>query len=790
MLLRAAAATILAHFGCATIFRAPRTALHPQTYPLTGTYSQTRRCLRYFKPNPARFKTFCSKLTFVDPPQKRHARESSESLNSINIYIDTTWTTARLEQVLCPLIEGKETETFKVSITYTDYYELIPESFDPLVVPECFWRLTQLEEVVMQMVLLTGSNQEPDPLVRLPSTLRSITLQYSRLVNPKVSGSTFKMNWNAFFASKPELRALELNHLSIEAPMPTLIPSALTAFEVPENLISGTIPADLLSNYPASSSIRLSFAKNKLSGSVPSALFANFQGAALTFDVSSNALLGTFPRFSRTAIDYVRLNFGSNRLSGTIPSDLLNYNLWGAPQAFVSLDNNLFTGTIPGDLFSAANTVDTHIYLNFAGNALNGSMPNFFANISSSFKLNSWSFDLSRNQLTGPINNNIWPPTSLGAAFVEALYESNRISGTIPATLFEAADPKIREFRLNLGSNLLTGSILPSLLENAPFEDFRLASMVLANNSLTGPLTPQLIGSGGRAVTFVLDISSNPIGGTIPADLFSSYLPADDGTTKLTVSIGNCGLVGTLPSLTTSNLGTLTLNAENNALSAIPTSSWASYLTIPDESTDLELNFAHNNFTGELFLPNKDPLNSLMSLNVYGNDFTSLIIGANSAYIIDLNVGMNTRLTGSIPKSLFSEGSYRELTLIANHTTLTGEFPEPVRGLYGLDVSNTSIDFCGSNWTSPWDYILFFCSLQHTNAGNCISKYPPPCQYGFNHTQLVPGVPSSSPAVPSSGVPSSVPIGDNPSAPNDAPSAEHSLIFCGLTGLVLLFLSI
>ena len=260
----------------------------------------------------------------------------------------------------------------------------------------------------------------------------------------------------------------------------------------------------------------------------------------------------------------------------------------------------------------------------------------------------------------------------------------------------------------------------------------------------------------------------------------------------LTVSIDNCGLTGTLPSLAGTQLYAIGLNAQNNTLSAIPTSSWASYLA---PTTDFFLNLAHNNLTGELFIPNKNVGNAgVLRLNVYGNDFTSLIIGAYSSYITHLNVGMNKRLTGSIPKSLFSNGPYGYLTFIANHTALSGEFPEPDRDLYGLDVSNTSIDFCGSNWTSPWDSILFFCSLQNTNAGNCINKYPPPCQYGFNRTQLVPGVPSSAPsstpAVPSSGVPSSIPIGDNPSSPNAASSAEHQLIFCGLVGLVLLFLSV
>ena len=390
-----------------------------------------------------------------------------------------------------------------MSIMYTDYYELIPESFEPLLIPECFWTLTQLRDVTMQMVLLTGSNQNSDPLVRLPSTLRSLTLQYSRLVNPKISGSTFKMNWNAFFASKPELRYLELNHLSIEAPMPTLIPSALIDFIVPQNLISGTIPADLLSNYPSSTSVRLSFAQNNLTGSIPTALFATFTGESIIFDASSNALIGPVPRFSFSS-SYISLNFGSNQLSGTIPSDLLNYNVWGASQAKLHLDNNLLTGTVPEDLFSAANTVES-VWLNLAGNALTGSMPNFFANISSSFLLGSWSFDLSRNQLTGPIkSNNIWTPTSLGAVSVQAHYESNRISGTIPTTLFEAADPKLANVVLNFGSNLLTGSLLPSVLESAPFEGYPDLFLILANNSLTGPLTPQLIGSGHYAPTFHL----------------------------------------------------------------------------------------------------------------------------------------------------------------------------------------------------------------------------------------------------------------------------------------------
>ena len=291
-------------------------------------------------------------------------------------------------------------------------------------------------------------------------------------------------------------------------------------------------------------------------------------------------------------------------------------------------------------------------------------------------------------------------------------------------------------------------------------------------------MTPQLIGSGHRAEDFSLDISSNPIGGTIPNDLFSSYVTDSNITNRyLAVSIGNCGLTGALPSIAV-GIRFLDLNADNNALNALPTSSWASYLT--SIAGSLGLSVAHNNFTGELFLPNR--VDSRLILNVYGNDFTSLIIGAKAGYIADLNLGMNKRLTGTLPNSLFAD-SNAELTLIANYTALTGEFPKPNRYLYGLDVSNTAIDFCGSSWTSPWDTILVFCSLKNTNAGSCINKYPPPCQYDFNRTQLVPGVPSS-------GVPSTIPIGDNPSVPNGASSTEHQLIFCCLMGLVLLFLSI
>ena len=640
--------------------------------------------------------------------------------------------------------------------------------------PDCFWTLTKLTRATLQNVIIAGSSksgQAADPLARLPSTLRVLRLFNSRLINPKVSGSNFKIDWSTFFASKSSLRELTLDNLQFEGTLPARLPAGLEAFYVPRNLLTGSLPENLFTDID-SNFMEFSAANNKLSGSILPRVITNFHGVSLHFEVNNNSLSGTFPKFTRMFYS-ASFNLANNRLTGTIPGDYFNNDLWGAESFRFNANNNLLTGAIPGNLFSLVNVKLTTLELELAGNALTGSIPNLFAAINPSLMVDSLVVDLSRNQLTGSINNNIWPPTSLGVSTLSAKYALNRISGALPsASLFSLATG-ITSIDLDLSGNELAGTIEPNFLTHVGHMDTTSVTLSLANNSLTGPLTPELVSAVQQIGGFSLDMSSNPIGGELPYDLLSSYGPPSSfAITDLTLNFANCGLTGAIPSVAFGP-GFLSLNVDANALTAIPTLSWSAYLSdgIRDDRA-LVISAADNKFTGALSLP---ATGSSLRLNVRGNNFTSLTFDSNSQHLMSLDVGMNPNMTGTLPSSLFDSSSYIT-SLIADHTSLTGSFPDASNqatpNLRKLDLSNTEINFCGSSSISSWNpYQLIFCSLVNTDVGACIANYPPECQADYKRSLVTPSTPSTIPATtnPALGVPTS----DEGPAP--APNAASSI---------------
>lgn len=732
------------------------------------------------------------------------------------IYANASWTSATLRDAVCAFVpEHVESDltTLMVHLGYAVPYAA--DVFAPLQMPDCFWKLTKLETIILYNVILTGSNvsgEAADPLIRLPPTLKRLQLFNGRLVNPKVSGSTFKPNWNAFFASKPDLESLELRGALIEAALPSFVPPKLE-LRLPNNLLTGTIPFDLFSNYDSDTSIVFSVPGNKLSGTIPSTLFKNAKGNSIEFDVSNNALTGPLPSFANTSWpkvtgSSVTFNLANNRLYGTIPADLFGNSVWGAAIASINVNDNLLTGTIPETLFSTATSAQVSILdLSLAGNALNGSIPKIFAGVGSSLQIGTFRLDLSRNQLEGSLEGYAWPPASLRVVDYAASYDSNFLSGTLPPSLFTSVCSDMVYISLSLSGNAFNGSVELSMIENAS-SGIQALRLSLANNDLTIALTPELIGTGTRfSSSFGLDLSSNTIGGTIPNNLFSAYSsPSAASLPDLSLSISNCSLTGTLPSLST-NLESLSFSADDNALTDIPSSSWSGFLSNVLSRTSLQLSVANNAFTGELFLPNIqsdiwDP--HRLNLNVHGNNFTNLLIGVNFGYLRVLDVGMNSQLTGTLPKRFF-DGTTDLRALVADHTSLSGEFPN-LSGVHGsrlevLDLIATDIDFCSSLWTSPWTGYIRSCSLNDTNAVNCLQNYPFDCQLSFNRTQLTPGTPSSNPSsTPSSGSPSdspssvpgapSTPLFDTPNVPSSAHAAHGSVIGTQLYVFTLILASL
>lgn len=683
---------------------------------------------------------------------------------------------------------------------YSDPLEYGP----PFVIPSCLWELSIVTQISVENSIFIGSNAtggQGDPLLRLPATLTALELYNCWLVNPKAPSATYKLtNWNAFFASKPLLNYLTLHNVQLEANLPPLIPVALANLVLTNNpKLTGTIPADLFSNYAVitDSDIYVVLSNNGLSGSIPSSLFSNLQHVApATVDFSFNNLTGNIPSNLFTGVNWggirMDISFAGNGLTGSLPAQILGTNFWGVATAATSrislnLASNRLSGVLPDDLLANGKPIGT-LRLLLANNSFAGSIPNFVGNAASSVTIGNLQVDLGHNKLVGALDlPKIWPPASMKTKNLEVSFAANGLTGTLPTDLFALSMPDMRTISLDFSSNSLSGGIEPRMIEDAQFDAPITLKLYLANNQLTGPLTAELIGSARHvAGSFSLDLSSNALGATIPSDLLSLYAgdSTTHNTTDLNLVIAGCGFTGTLPSLSTS-VDFLSLWLDNNSLSAIPTSSWSTYLTagLQTAQQSLLLSVSHNKFTGELYLPNYANAQPRLTLNVYANNFSSLLIGATSPYLESLNVGMNAEMTGSLPAALFT-GSSNLYTLIANYTSISGDFPNlsglNVESLGELDLSSTKIDFCPSSLTAPWTAYLDLCELQNNNVTACINKYPILCQQSYAKRQTSPVSPSS----PStSSVPSSVPS-SGPAAPTPSSASSWTPINTFLVVLV------
>ena len=677
---------------------------------------------------------------------------------SIVVSFTYTWTNVTFAEAVCNQVDsigGAEPVT-KVEIVRGDPDGSLPYN-EYFLMPDCFWtlNLASLNRLYADHTIFTGSSaagEEADPLLRFPSSLTRIQLYHSRLVNPSVRGATYKINWTTFWPSKPQLARLTLDDVKLEGALPAVLPDHISLLIVRSNpKFAGTIPAGLFSNYSETNpnSLDVIVSGNGITGTIPNTLFANFKKEInptfVSFIFDSNALTGTVPPglFSNTSWggSFV-ISFSGNQLTGTLPANIFGTDFWGTSFnetdqiASVSLDlsSNKLSGTIPETLFSGTSTSMGAVELLLSDNAFTGSIPNFFANVNSSLQIGALYLSLGENQLSGTIlPSKLWPPASMKTTTLEWNIEANSLTSTVPETLFSGADESLVSILIDLSENKLTGSLQARLLTNARFSKLIELSLSLRKNAITGPLTTAFVGAGSQiAFHFSLDLSGNPLGGTIPSNLLSSYSSdrSSQNTTDLDLRFDSCGLSGTLPSLV-NNLDGFTLSLLGNALSAVPTT-WSTWLTSGLDNTVLVLDLSNNKFTGVLTLPSLDPSTELL-LSADANDFTSIAFGDQITYLAALSVALNPRMTGTLPAALF-DGTSSTYYLNVNHTLISGGLPV-LNGYTNLDLqwlylSDTSINFCPSTLTS-WDASkLRVCDLQNEKVA-CIAKYPGACQYYY-----------------------------------------------------------
>ena len=287
------------------------------------------------------------------------------------------------------------------------------------------------------------------------------------------------------------------------------------------------------------------------------------------------------------------LHLDNNNLTGSIPAlNSLTRLL------YLDLSNNTLSGSIP--------PLPALIHLDLSANDLSGSVPDIsmelpflqFLDLSHNrFRVllrltspyclalaNFTHFDLSHNQLTGPV------PASLGRLgdLTHLDFSHNRLSGPLPGELGgtidfrcinAAEEEENREVRLedltwlDLSNNQLTGPIPPSLggLSN-------LTHLDLSHNALIRPIPPTL---GGLSNLQTLDLSGNTLSGSIPVSLdslsilqvldlsnntLSGTIPAEVGSLRnlSRLLLGGNTFSGPLPDQlgALSNLVTLTLDSD------------------------------------------------------------------------------------------------------------------------------------------------------------------------------------------------------------------------------------
>lgn len=656
--------------------------------------------------------------------------------------------------------------------------------------PDCFWTLTELETLIMARVEITGSNgsgEEADPLLRLPSSLVSLDLRYSPLIDATVGQTVYEPDWDAFFTSKRNMTQLTLNNVGLGGSFLNALPGRLSSVVIFGNpLMAGSISPSLLSNYaPDAANLVFDFSGNGITGSIPSALFSNFAGKSFSmFSFRNNSLNGSIPTSLFADLEFtgaylVSIDFSDNEIEGSLPSSLFGDKFWNVQSVSLNLGNNRLTGTIPATLLSTnGGGLLSSLTLRLNGNQLQGLTPALYNNIAPSLKIASLYLDFAKNQLVGPFTSVDLPPASMAVSTLTLDFASNFLVGTLPSALFATSSPVTTTVFLGLSRNRLSGEIDPAMLANTPFTNLQSLTLSLNSNNITGPLTAEIIGSGSRlAKSLILGLSGNPLGVDIPEDLFSAYAGSEVKTTFLSLSLANCSLTGSLPKLTAA-ISQVSLSLDGNSLSGVSNSSWSAYIkdALSYVRSTLYIDIGSNDFTGELSFPSLSARSPSLLLYARDNNFTTMTFGESVAFLSALDLGSNERLTGTLPSRLFASAAGLSV-LFADGTALSGEFPDlsNVTSNYidRLDLSNTAINFCPSTWTAPWLARLTECKLANTNVGQCLSYYPATCQVGIAPTAgpTSPSTPSAIPTAPvAPGTPSSV---IDPSQPS--PSAADSL---------------
>ncbi|KAI3863468.1 hypothetical protein MKX03_005933 [Papaver bracteatum] len=238
-----------------------------------------------------------------------------------------------------------------------------------------------------------------------------------------------------------------------------------------------------------------------------------------TLDLSYNTgLTGPLPPSIGELKKLTNLILVGCSFSGPIPSEI-----GSLPQlVFLSLNSNSFNGNIPPTIGSLSSLY----WLDLADNQLSGSIPISNENTTGLDMLtHTKHFHFGKNQLSGAIPDKLF---SSDMKLIHVLFEDNKFTGTIPATLGLVKTLEV----LRLDRNSLSGNV-PTNLNNLT----SVSELHLSNNDFVGPF-PDL--SGMQVLNF-MDLSNN----TFAVSDFPSYFSTLKSLTTLEAE--NTNLQGPLP---------------------------------------------------------------------------------------------------------------------------------------------------------------------------------------------------------------------------------------------------
>ncbi|KAI9095408.1 hypothetical protein K1719_026442 [Acacia pycnantha] len=550
--------------------------------------------------------------------------------------------------------------------------------------------------------------QVPVTLFKLQN-LKSLRVSYNMLKGsiPNWLGQhehlqEFDISGNLFFGSIPSslgnissLTSLDLSYNQLTGNLPISLGQHehLQEFDITNNLFFGSIPSSL-GNISSLTSLALSY--NQLTGNLPISLgqlqnlnvlsiganslvgvlseknFANLSRLSY-LDASSNGFRSSFdpnwvPPFQLESLDLGNTSLGPNlpawiytqrslyalyiyelRIS-TIDVDV--FWSYAARIDSVDLSNNLIDGDISNVTINTRNIDLSH-------NNFTGSLPQLSTNVNS--------FRASQNSFSGSISSLLCHPKSNEEnklSFLDLSY--NHFSGA----LADCWDNWKQLRYLNLGSNMLTGEVPPSmaLLMN-------LETLILTDNSFFGKFSLDM--SNWKNLEYLL-LEKNNFSGSLPNTLQQNLM-----VIKLRANqfIGN--ILSQMCNI--SSLRILDLS-DNNLSGSIPhclyniMHSYPKYFGVSDEihlfAKGREIDYKRDYF----FLKIIDFSNNILSGEIPKELF-------NLTEMWSLNLSQN-HLTGKIPKEVGGTKSLESLDL--SYNKLSGEIPSTISNLSFLNHLNLS----------------------------------------------------------------------------------------------------